>query len=103
MAKTLYFGNLSWDVNDDELSSTVSQHCAVISARVVKDRDTGRSRGFGFVEVDDPDAQCVIDALNGTEWYGRQIVVNEAKESRNGGGGGGRDNYRRSGGGGRRY
>ncbi len=93
MAKTLYFGNLSYDVKDDELSSAVSQHGRVVSARVVTDRETGQPRGFGFVEVEDQDAQKVIDAMNGLEWYGRQLTVNEARE-REDRGGGGRGGYR---------
>jgi len=102
MTKSLYFGNLSWDVNDDELAGLVAQHTQPISARVATDRDTGRSRGFGFVEVEDADAQKVIDALNGTEWHQRPLTVNEARErgASSGGGrggrpGGGRDSYRR--------
>jgi len=80
MTKRLYFGNLGWDVTDEQLSGAVAQHASVVSARVITDRDTGRSRGFGFVEVEDTDAQKVIDALNGSEWNGRQLTVNEARE-----------------------
>lgn len=80
MTKRLYFGNLSWDVTDDILSTVVAQHAKVESARVITDRETGRSRGFGFVEVASADAQKVIDALNGTQWYDRQISVNEARD-----------------------
>jgi len=80
MTKNLYFGNLGWDVTDEQLNGAVAQHASVISARVITDRETGRSRGFGFVEVEDTDAQKVIDALNGTEWNGRQLTVNEARE-----------------------
>jgi RNA recognition motif-containing protein len=80
MTKRLYFGNLSWDVTDDELTATVAQHAKVVSTHVITDRDTGRSRGFGFVEVEDADAQKVIDALNGTQWHERALTVNEAKE-----------------------
>ena len=80
MTKSLYFGNLSWDVTDEQLNGAVAQHANVVSARVITDRDTGRSRGFGFVEVEDTDAQKVIDALNGSEWNGRQLTVNEARE-----------------------
>lgn len=91
MTKRLYFGNLSWDVTDEILAAVVAEHAKVESARVITDRDTGRSRGFGFVEVGDTDAQKVIDALNGTQWYERQLTVNEARErdERSGGGGGG--------------
>jgi len=80
MTKNIYFGNLSWDVTDEQLNGAVAQHASVVSARVITDRDTGRSRGFGFVEVEDTDAQKVIDALNGSEWNGRQLTVNEARE-----------------------
>ncbi len=80
MTKNLYFGNLSWEVTDEQLNGAVAQHANVVSARVITDRDTGRSRGFGFVEVEDTDAQKVIDALNGSEWCGRQLTVNEARE-----------------------
>ncbi|MEW6524771.1 MAG: RNA-binding protein [Bacillota bacterium] len=80
MTKTLYFGNLSWGVTDDGLTQAVSSLTEVISARVVTDRDTGRSRGFGFVEIPADDAQRVIDALNGTMLDGREIVVNESRE-----------------------
>ncbi|MDP2857981.1 MAG: RNA-binding protein [Bacillota bacterium] len=80
MTKNLYFGNLGWDVTDEQLNGAVAQHANVVSARVITDRETGRSRGFGFVEVEDTDAQKVIDALNGSEWNGRQLTVNEARE-----------------------
>jgi len=100
MTKRLYVGNLSWDVNDEELTSVFSEHGKVVSARVITDRDTGRSRGFGFVEVEDADAQKIIDALNGANWYDRTLTVNEAREregggASRGGAGGSRDNSRR--------
>ncbi|MFZ5814832.1 MAG: RNA recognition motif domain-containing protein [Bacillota bacterium] len=79
MTKTLYFGNLAWAVTSEDLQNVVSQYCEVISARVATDRETGRSRGFGFVEVPADKAQEVIDALNGAEWAGRSLTVNEAK------------------------
>lgn len=79
MTKTLYFGNLAWAVSSEDLQNVVSQYCEVISARVATDRETGRSRGFGFVEVPADKAQAVIDALNGAEWVGRALTVNEAK------------------------
>jgi RNA recognition motif-containing protein len=80
MTKRLYFGNLGWDVTDEQLSGAAAQHGNVVSARVITDRETGRSRGFGFVEVEDTDAQKVIDALNGNDWNGRQLAVSEARE-----------------------
>ncbi|MGI6627008.1 MAG: RNA recognition motif domain-containing protein [Bacillota bacterium] len=80
MTKRLYFGNLSWDVTDEELTDAVSQYGNVVSARVVTDRETGRSRGFGFVEVQESDAQGVIEAMNGLTLNGRVLTVNEARE-----------------------
>ncbi|HLN64302.1 MAG TPA: RNA-binding protein [Symbiobacteriaceae bacterium] len=79
MTKTLYFGNLPWAATNDDLSNAVTQYAEVISARVATDRETGRSRGFGFVEVPADKAQSVIDALNGADWGGRPLTVNEAK------------------------
>lgn len=79
MTKTLYFGNLSWSATNEELAQAVGQHAEVISARIATDRETGRSRGFGFVEVPTDKAQAVIDAMNGMDWGGRPLTVNEAK------------------------
>lgn len=79
MAKTLYVGNLPWSTNDTALSDAFRPHGAVISSRIITDKETGRSRGFGFVEVEDADADKMVAAMNGTEFGGRQIVVNEAK------------------------
>ncbi|MDF2629468.1 MAG: glycine-rich RNA-binding protein [Symbiobacteriaceae bacterium] len=79
MTKTLYFGNLPWAVTSEDLTNAVKQHAEVISARIATDRETGRSRGFGFVEVPADNAQAVIDALNGAEWGGRALTVNEAQ------------------------
>lgn len=79
MTKTLYFGNLPWAATNEDLSNAVTQYAEVISARIATDRETGRSRGFGFVEVPEEKAQAVIDALNGAEWGGRPLTVNEAK------------------------
>jgi len=98
MTKTLYFGNLPWSATNEDLTQAVTQYAEVISARIATDRETGRSRGFGFVEVPTDNAQAVIDALNGAEWGGRPLTVNEAKPreerpagNRGGfGGGGGR-------------
>lgn len=90
MTKTLYFGNLPWAATNEDLEKAVSQYTECISARIATDRETGRSRGFGFVEVPADAAQSVIDALNGAEWGGRPLTVNEAKprEERPQGGGG---------------
>jgi len=90
----LYVGNLSWSVNDQGLEALFSQFGRVKSAQVMQDRDTGRSRGFGFVEmVDANEARQAIEALNDKEHEGRPLVVNEARpreERPRGGGGGGR-------------
>lgn len=80
MTKTLYFGNLPWAVTEDDLTRLVSQYAEVLSARVATDRDTGRSRGFGFVEVPADAAEGIVAALNGAEWAGRPLTVNEARE-----------------------
>jgi RNA recognition motif-containing protein len=102
MGKKLYVGNLSYDTDSSGLEQLFSQHGTVQSAEVIADRDTGRSKGFGFVEMgSDQEAQAAIAALNGNEFEGRALTVNEAKprENRPGGGGGG---GRRGGGGGGR-
>ena len=104
MGKKLYIGNLSYDVSDSDLEALLSPHGTVLSAQVISDRATGRSKGFGFVEMEsDTEAQAAIEALNGTESGGRSLTVNEAKprEPRSGGGGGG-GGYGGGGGGGRR-
>ncbi len=80
MGKNLYVGNLSYAVTDAELNELFSQFGKVDSARVITDRDTGRSKGFGFVEMaDDAEAQAAIDGMNGKEDHGRTLTVNEAK------------------------
>lgn len=79
MSKTLFVGNLPWSVTEEDLVRTVGDGFEVLSARIATDRDTGRSRGFGFVEVPDEVAQTTIDRLNGYELDGRQLTVNEAK------------------------
>lgn len=79
MTKTLYFGNLPWAATSEDLTNAVAQYAEVISARIATDRETGRSRGFGFVEVPEDKAQAVIDALNGADWGGRPLTVNEAR------------------------
>ena len=90
MTKKLYVGNLSFRVTSEELRQLFSQYGNVTSASVISDRDTGRSRGFGFVEMADGGEQA-IEALNGQDLQGRALTVNEAKprEPRRGGGGGG--------------
>lgn len=103
MAKKLYVGNLSYGMTDTDLQNLFATHGTVQSAQVIMDRDTGRSKGFGFVEMDSNDqAQAAITAMNGQEINGRALTVNEARprEERAGGAGGG---SRGSFGGGRRY
>ena len=94
MGNKLYVGNLSYDVQDRDLQELFAQYGTVTSARVVTDRDSGRSKGFGFVEFGtDEEAQAAISALNGQEIGGRALTVNEARPKEEGGerrGGGGR-------------
>jgi RNA recognition motif-containing protein len=80
VVKTLYVGNLAWGTSDEDLASYFEAHTAVISARVIKDGETGRSRGFGFVEVEDNDAPKVIKEMNGFQLGGRSLIVNEARQ-----------------------
>jgi len=86
LTKKLFFGNLPWNVTDEDLSSVVEPYSEVISARVATDRETGRSRGFGFVEVPDTSSEAVISALDGYELDGRALTVNEAKPKEDRGG-----------------
>jgi RNA recognition motif-containing protein len=88
MSKKLYVGNLAFGVTDSDLQQMFAAHGTVRSAQVIMDRDTGRSKGFGFVEMDnDQEAQAAITALNGTQVDGRAINVNEARPKSEGGGG----------------
>jgi RNA recognition motif-containing protein len=90
MAKRLFVGNLSWNVSDEGLHEAFNQFGEVTDAKVITDRDTGRSRGFGFVTfADDEAGDRAINEMNGTEIDGRPVRVNEAHERRNSGGGGG--------------
>ncbi len=107
MGNKLYVGNLAYSVRDDSLHQAFSQFGTVTSAKVMMDRDTGRSKGFGFVEMgSDSEAQAAINGMNGQALEGRAVVVNEARprEDRGfgggGGGGGGRGGYGGGGGGG---
>ena len=105
MGSKLYVGNLSYNTNSSDLEQLFGQHGTVQSAEVIQDRDTGRSKGFAFVQKgSDAEAQAAIAALNGQEVDGRALTVNEAKprEDRGGGGGGGRGGYGGGGGGGSR-
>ena len=85
--KKLYVGNLPWRIDDDSLRSLFEQFGAVHSATVINDRETGRSRGFGFVEMDDGDADTAMSVMNGKDEGGRPLRVNEANERKPGGGG----------------
>ena len=101
MAKNIYVGNLTWECTADDLLALFQEQGSVSRAQVITDRETGRSRGFGFVEMDDDaEAQKAIDALNGTDYRGRPLTVNEAKprEERSGGQQGGGYGGGRSGG-----
>ncbi|MBK6937692.1 MAG: RNA-binding protein [Chitinophagaceae bacterium] len=113
----IYVGNLSWNLKDQDLANLFASHGEVASAKIVTDKFTNRSKGFGFVEMpNDDQAQAAIAALNGTEVDGRNIVVNESRpkpegersgggggfKKRSFGGGGGGGGYKKSGGGGYR-
>ena len=90
MAKKLYFGGLSYSTTDDSLQAAVAPFGTVSSAKVIMDRETGRSRGFGFVEMStDDEAMAVISGLDGKEVDGRAVRVSEARPQENGGGNGG--------------
>ena len=94
MGKKLYVGNLAYGISDSDLEQMFAPHGTVQSAQVIMDRDTGRSKGFGFVEMgSDQEAQTAIQALNGKEVDGRALTVNEARPKEGGGGGGGRGGY----------
>src|SRR5687768_15357431 len=101
MGKKLYVGNLSYSVDSSELEQLFGQHGQVTSAQVINDRETGRSKGFCFVEMaNDDEAEAAIAALNGQQHGGRTLTVNEAKPREDRGGGGGGGGYRGGGGGG---
>jgi RNA recognition motif-containing protein len=106
MGNKLYVGNLSYDVDNAALEAMFTEFGAVRSAQVISDRETGRSKGFGFVEMSsDSEAQAAIAAMSGRQIGGRSLTVNEARPREEGGGGrssGGRGGYG-GGGGGRRY
>ncbi len=103
MSKKLYVGNLTYNVNETDLEALFSPFGSVQSAQIIIDRDTNRSKGFGFVEMgSDDEAQAAIEGLNARDYDGRNLTVNEAKprEARTGGGGGGGYGGGRSSGGG---
>jgi RNA recognition motif-containing protein len=115
MATKLYVGNLTFDINNESLEELFREFGTVVSAQVIKDRDTDRSKGFGFVEMgSEAEAQAAINAMNGKDIKGRPLTVNEAKPREDrprggggggygGGGGGGRGGYGGGGGGRDRY
>ena len=91
----IYVGNLSWSMTDDDLSNLFSQYGSVTSAKILKEKNTGRSKGFGFVEMEDDEAaKTAIATLNESEVQGRKLIVNESQPRPEGGG------YKKSGGGG---
>ena len=87
--KKLYVGNLPFSATDAEVNQLFGEHGTVHSVALINDRETGRPRGFGFVEMDDSAAAAAISALDGQEFDGRTLRVNEAQDKRRGGGGGG--------------
>ena len=94
MGNKLYVGNLSFHLTSDDLQDHFAGAGTVESAKVIEDRDAGRSRGFGFIEVSsDEEAAAAIEQFSGQEYEGRNLVVNEARPRENRGGGGGRGNY----------
>ena len=98
MTQKMYVGNLSFQTTEGDLDALFAQVGEVESVRIITDRDTGRSRGFGFVEMSDENAATAIEKFNGTELDGRALTVNEAKPQvrrEGGGGGGGRGGYDR--------
>jgi RNA recognition motif-containing protein len=94
MAKKIYVGNLVWGVTSDDLLALFGTYGEVGEAQVISDKETGRSRGFGFVQMQsDEEAQRAIDALNGTDFQGRALTVNEARPREDHRGGGSRGGY----------
>jgi RNA recognition motif-containing protein len=102
LAKKLYVGNLPFSATEDEIRELFARHGSVNSVALINDRETGRPRGFGFVEMDDQGATSAISALDGQNFGGRSLRVSEAQDRRGGGGGGGRGGYGGGGGGGGR-
>ena len=101
MGNKLFVGGLSWDTSDDGLRTAFEQFGEVTDSKVISDRETGRSRGFGFVTfANAADAQTAMQSMNGTELDGRSLNVNEAQDRGRGGGGGGGGGHRGGGGGG---
>ena len=90
MSKRIYVGNLPFSASEDDVRALFGAHGEVISVALITDRETGRPRGFGFVEMDDAGATKAIETLDQTDMQGRNLTVNEAKPQQNRGGGGGR-------------
>ena len=88
MSKRLFVGNLPFTATEDELRGLFEKQGNVLAVNLISDRDTGRPRGFGFVEMEDSDAAKAVQALDGAELGGRKLRVSEARERREGGGGG---------------
>ena len=84
MTKTIYVGNLPFNTSEEEIRDLFGQHGNVLSVKLIVDRVTGKSRGFGFVDMDQNDAESAIGALNGHEVQGRNLKVNEARERKEG-------------------
>ena len=91
--KSIFVGNLPWSATDEELKQKFSEFGAVLSARIVTDKLSGKSRGFGFVDMEDADAQKAIAAMSGQKWGERELTVNEAKPKSSSGGGRGERRY----------
>ena len=89
MAKKIYVGNLPFSATEDDIRQLFERHGAVSSVSLINDRETGRPRGFGFVEMDEAGAGAAIQALDGKDFGGRSLRVNEAQDRRGGAGGGG--------------
>ncbi len=79
MSKTLYVGNLPWSITEADITTAFEAHGQVISARIITERETGRSRGFGFIEVEDADASNMVKLMNNFQLGGRPLIVNEAR------------------------
>jgi len=103
MSKKLYVGNLSFSSTEDEIRNVFSAYGEVHSVALITDRETGRLRGFGFVEMDDEGAMAAIQGVNGKDVGGRTLKVNEAQDKPRSGGGGGGYGGHGGGGGGRRW
>lgn len=79
MVKTLYVGNIPWSTTESDLEQIFARHGEVLDCRIITERATGRSRGYGFIEVNDEDVEQILEKTNGLEMDGRKLVVNEAK------------------------